>query len=309
MGDSTPAQHGGEYRQFLPDLSVPRFTIMAKQDAHEYAEEFKNSGNPPWLHGLYLHWLKLLKEPFKGVTSDGKPNRSCRTHTSPRTNLTSQGTVRPDLFQVQDEGMPIDAIVAATEAVIAQCNEAQLTRLKYHLDSCEWRTWSNPEFLLSDKGLRLDELSASLRDAIMTVLRTTLSPEGYDKAVGAMRINGFLGELVKTPVVVNEFSYNFVLFGEPATDAPWGFSFYGHHLCLIVFLYKSQVVMSPWFTGAEPNLIDEGPLQGTRILETEEIMGLRLMQSLPPNVQAKAQIYKKMKDPAMPHGEVPGDPP
>ena len=65
------ASHGGEYRQFLPDLSIPRFTTMQKQDAHVYAEAFKQGGIPPWLHALYLHWLELLKEPFKGVTNDG----------------------------------------------------------------------------------------------------------------------------------------------------------------------------------------------------------------------------------------------
>lgn len=63
--------HGGEYRQYLPDLSLPRFTIMQKQDAHEYAKEFIMGGNPPWLHGLYLHWRKLFQDPFKGITNDG----------------------------------------------------------------------------------------------------------------------------------------------------------------------------------------------------------------------------------------------
>ncbi len=63
--------HGGEYRQFLPDLSIPRFTIMQQQDAHVYAEAFKKGGVPPWLHALYLHWLEMVKEPFKGVTNDG----------------------------------------------------------------------------------------------------------------------------------------------------------------------------------------------------------------------------------------------
>jgi hypothetical protein len=70
--ETAQAAHGGEYRQFLPDLSIPRFTTMRKQDAHVYAEAFKKSGIPPWLHGLYMHWLKLLEEPFKGVTSDGE---------------------------------------------------------------------------------------------------------------------------------------------------------------------------------------------------------------------------------------------
>ncbi len=72
--------HGGEYRQFLPDLSIPRFTTMQKQDARVYAEAFKKGGVPPWLHALYMHWLKMLKEPFKGVTSDGTKELSALEH-------------------------------------------------------------------------------------------------------------------------------------------------------------------------------------------------------------------------------------
>lgn len=68
---STAAPRVATYHQYLPDLSIPRFTAMQKQDAHEYAKEFKEGGMPPWLHGLYLHWRKLLQEPFTGVTNDG----------------------------------------------------------------------------------------------------------------------------------------------------------------------------------------------------------------------------------------------
>ncbi|KAK3334830.1 hypothetical protein B0H65DRAFT_480007 [Neurospora tetraspora] len=278
--------HGGEYRQYLPDLSIPRFTTMQKQDAHEYAKEFIEGGNPPWLHGLYLHWRKLFQDPFKGITNDG--------------------TVRPNLFTLQDEGMPIDSIVSATNKLLSLLTPQQRSAVTYHIDSPEWRTWSNPEFLLSNKGIRLDEVPSSTRDAVLAVLQSTLSPEGYAKALGAMRINGFLGDLVQAPRVCNEFSYNFVLFGSgPSTTQPWGFSFYGHHLCLNVFLYKTQVVISPWFTGAEPNLIDDAgsPYAGTRILQEEEKLGLQLMQSLSAAQQAKAQVYKLLRDdPAMPKG-------
>lgn len=137
---------------------------------------------------------------------------------------------------------------------------------------------------------------------MLKVLETTLSPEGYAKAVGAMRTNHFLGELCDCAGVMNEDSYNFCLFGAPSAVAPWGFSFYGHHLCLNVFLYKSQIIVSPWFTGAEPNEIDDGPYAGTRILNVEEDLGLRLMQSLPAETQEACQIYKEMHDPAMPPG-------
>lgn len=178
----------------------------------------------------------------------------------------------------------------------------QASRTLLHIDSPEWRTWSNPEFLISDKGIRLDSIPAPLRDSVLAVLKETLSPEGYEKALGAMRINHFLGELVNAPRVMNDGSYNFVLFGSPSTERAWGFSFYGHHLCLSVFLYRTQIVISPWFTGAEPNMIDSGPHKGTRILDVEERLGLQLMQSLDRESQEKATVYKLLKDPAMPRG-------
>jgi len=136
----------------------------------------------------------------------------------------------------------------------------------------------------------------------LEVLKVTLSPEGYQKALGAMRVNGFLGDLVQAPNILGEYSYNFVLFGQPSTTRPWGISFYGHHLCINVFLYISQIVIAPWCTGAEPNLIDDGDNKGTRILEVDERLGLQLMQSLDGERQSRAQIYKNLKDPAMPWG-------
>lgn len=60
------------YHEFLPNLDQPRFQNMQKQDAHEYAAAFKQDGQPPWLHALYLHWRDLFNEPFRGVTTDGK---------------------------------------------------------------------------------------------------------------------------------------------------------------------------------------------------------------------------------------------
>jgi hypothetical protein len=210
--------------------------------------------------------------------------------------------VKPDLYTLQDEEVPIERIVTAAKDFLTMISASERETVSYHIDSPEWRSWSNPEFLLSNKGLRLDELHFHVRDAILRILSATLSPEGYQKAISAMRINHFLGELVDSSKVMNEFSYNFVLFGNPSTTRPWGFSFYGHHLCLNIFFYQHQIIIAPWFTGAEPNEIDTGPHAGITILRKEEAFGLQLMQSLSPELQQKAQIYKLMHDPAMPPG-------
>ncbi|KAI0141148.1 hypothetical protein F4776DRAFT_550980 [Hypoxylon sp. NC0597] len=281
------AQHG-QFRQYLPDLDTPRFQTIAKNDAYGHAKELLEHHRPPWLYGLYVHWRRLFEEPYKGVTNDG--------------------TVRPNLFKLRDEGVPINAIAAAANTVISQLSPEQASKTILHIDSPEWRSWSNPEFLLSDKGIRLDEIAPELRTSVLALLEATLSPEGYAKARAAMRINHFLGELVRAPRVMNEHSYNFVLFGRVPSNAdeekawPWGFSFYGHHLCLAVFLHGTQIVVSPWFTGAEPNLIDAGPWAGTRILHEEERLGLQLMQSLGEEEKRAARVYEKMRDERMPKG-------
>lgn len=209
------------------------------------------------------------------------------------------GKIIQNLFQVQDDGTPIDRIASSVQIVLAQLTEEQRKRLSYPLNAREWRAWSNPEFLLRPFGLRLEEQTSEVATSILSVLESSFSPEGYQKALAAMRINHFLGEICNVPKVMNKYSYNFLLFGEPSTSKPWGWSFYGHHLCLTAFFRGSQIVVSPTFTGAEPNIIDEGEFSGTQILHVEEALGLKLMQSLPEESKVKARVYKEMKDPAM----------
>lgn len=270
------------FREHLPDLKNARFAKMQQQDAHEYALCFKQDRNPPWVHALWQHWQELFYEPFRGITNDG--------------------VVRKNLFALQDQGVPIAKITKSAQALLNLLSPGQRDRVCYHIDSPEWRSWSNPEFLLSDKGIRLDEVQPEVRDATLQVLRETLSDAGYQKAISAMRINGFLGQLVDAPAVCNEYSYNFAMFGRPSELKPWGFSLYGHHLCLNIFLHRTLITIAPWFTGAEPNEIDEGAFAGTTILRREERLGLELMQSLPNELKEAAQVYKLMNDPKMPPG-------
>ena len=116
-----------------------------------------------------------------------------------------------------------------------------------------------------------------------------------------MRVNHFLGEVVKLPNIMNKYSYNFLLFGTPSSSPsqPWGWLLYGHHLDIACFFKGSQVIMSPSFTGAEPNIIDEGEWKGTEILHKEGNLGLKLMQSLSKEEQQKAQVFKNLRDDGM----------
>lgn len=59
------------FRKHLPDLSLPRFTVMKKQTPYEYAKQFIESGHSPWIHGLFSHWKYILKDSYTGITNDG----------------------------------------------------------------------------------------------------------------------------------------------------------------------------------------------------------------------------------------------
>jgi hypothetical protein len=134
------------------------------------------------------------------------------------------------------------------------------------------------------------------RDAVHDLLKASLSPEGYAKVWTAMLTNAFLGELTTLKNVMNTDSYHFCFFGEPAVDKPWGFNFFGHHLCLNVFSLNGEVVIGPFFVGAEPNIIDDGPEKGTLMLKKEEEAGLALMKSFSTEQQQKATIQGDIDD-------------
>lgn len=151
----------------------------------------------------------------------------------------------------------------------------------------------------STGGIRLDETTAEIQQAIHAVLEASLSPEGYKKAVGCTLTNEFLGELVNGLSVLNRHSYNFRLFlpestKKPSTTEPWGWTFFGHHLCLAVVFVGGSMVIGPTFMGAEPDRIDVGEHKGLRLFNKEEIHVLNLMRDLSPENQKKAQLNEGM---------------
>jgi hypothetical protein len=265
------------FRELLPGPDHRARAGIAERDAYSHADRFLAT---PRGQALADSYNARLAQPFFGVTADGQR--------------------LPDLYKLADNGAPVDVMVAAARHVLSVCSSEQRAKVSFALDAPNWRMWSNPELYINRYGLRLDELPEQLRAAILAVLRASLSPRGFEKARACMLMNEFLGQLVGGPRVLNQYSYNFSLFGEPALDAPWGWQLHGHHLALNCLVIGKQLVISPTFMGAEPNIIDEGPHRGLTILDGEERAGLRLMQSLPSALRDRAQTYKLMYDPSMP---------
>lgn len=270
------------FRAHLRSPGDPRIAGIAEFDAYSFADATMRNERA---RALFDVWLERYRSSdFTGITSDGH--------------------CIPGLYSLSAEGAPAEAMCAAATRVLALTTPAQRASLCHPLDAREWRAWMNPEVYLHRFGLRLDEIEMSMRDAILDVLEASLSPEGFDRARTLMRINHFLGELVDAPHVMNEFSYNFNFFGEPSTSEPWGWNFYGHHLCLNCLVLDEQMVLTPVFMGAEPNCIDAGPHAGASVFTQEESLGLALMRGLPVPLQHQARLYARKRDPAMPAGRV-----
>jgi len=270
------------FRDHLRPPDDPRIASLCELDAYSHAERMLSH---PVAHQLFDRWRELYEHSeFRGITT--------------------QGECVPGLFTLQDEQAPVQTSIQAAEHLLQGLTPEQTAIVQHAHDAKQWRAWMNPEVYMMRFGLRLDEQEPQTRDDILAVLRASLSPQGFQRARQLMQINHFLGELVNAPRVMNEYSYNFNLFGTPSATEPWGWNFYGHHLCLNCRFIGNQMVVTPVFMGAEPHAIDVGPLAGMPVFDLEERAGLELMQSLPLNLQQQAQLYALKRDPAMPPGRV-----
>lgn len=276
-GGRSVTNNSNNFRDLLFPLDSPRLTGVRGLDPYTYSRELIKGDLPKQ---VVDKWVALAEEPYRGITTDGQ--------------------LQTGLFRLADEGAPVAAMTAAAQTLLARLSDPEREKLCCRIDGPQWRHWSNPEFMIRPGGLRLEELSAESRNAVLGLLRASLSPAGYEKARGCMLTNAFLGELCNLPALMNEWSYNFVLFGEPSAQHPWGWSLYGHHLVLNCFVLGRQMVISPTFMGAEPNVIDAGPHAGLSLFNDEEQIGLELMRSLPDGVREKAITYYQMQDPKMP---------
>ncbi|EXJ96300.1 hypothetical protein A1O1_01426 [Capronia coronata CBS 617.96] len=272
------------WRDYIPPPDTPRSKELARSNTYQWAEA---RCSEPFVSGWMQAWEGLLGEPYKGITVNGQSI--------------------PDLYHLDDDGaggpgtpVPVAAMVRAAQIVLGEASADQRRLIVREIDAPEWRRWMNPEIYVYRHGVRLEEVSDALVEAIHGLMRASLSPAGYVKAAGCMKVNDFLGKVVDGTKVLNERSYNFTMFGEPSQVEPWGWQLHGHHLDMNCLVVRRQMVLSPVFMGAEPNVIDEGPNKGTELFTDQEQTALQLVQSMDQPTRARVRIYKQLSGPEFP---------
>jgi hypothetical protein len=231
--------------------------------------------HPTALPGLLIDLVdfgqRALAEPFRGITSDG--------------------SIRPDLFPLLARGPSTRPVVEAGAAFLETLTTTQRAAVTLPIDSDAWRRWCNVHIYLMRHGLLLEDLDQRQREGALGLIRACTSARGFDNHRNVMRLNEHLAEITESPDEYGEWAYFISIFGTPSDDQPWGWQLDGHHLNVHCFMLGDQMVMTPAFLGAEPCHAKSGRYAGTRMFDDELRDGLSVVRSLTPDQAGKAVVY------------------
>ena len=165
---------------------------------------------------------------------------------------------------------PTDAtarIVAAAQALMSTLDAAGRAKVQYPFDSPQKKRWSNlPTGIFERQGLRIGDVTPAQRAAVMTLLSTALSKDGYQKVVEIMRGDEVLrttdggrggrgrgrGRGPGGGPAFGLDEYYLAFLGTPSTTEPWMLQFGGHHLAINLTLAGRQATMAPSLPAAQP---------------------------------------------------------
>ncbi|GAB7036644.1 hypothetical protein JCM9533A_04910 [Catenuloplanes niger JCM 9533] len=115
--------------------------------------------------------------------------------------------------------------------------------------------WSNlPHGVFDREGLMVGDLAQSKVDAFLTMMRATLSPEGYHRVIDEWAADDALAS--RRGGSIGRQYYWFAIIGEPSPTEPWQWQFGGHHLSVNATVEGDALSMTPSFLGAEPATYD-----------------------------------------------------
>ncbi len=157
-------------------------------------------------------------------------------------------------------------IVASAQAFLTTLDDAGRFKVQFAFDSKQKARWSNlPSPMFERQGLRMGDLTKPQRTAVMTLLSTALSKDGYRKVTEIMQGDEVLhkqqgsgNQAAGGPpgggggVRFGEDEYYLAFVGTPSTTAPWMLQFGGHHLAINLTMAGSQATMTPSLPAAQP---------------------------------------------------------
>jgi hypothetical protein len=221
------------------------------------------------------------------------PAKSLRAQDSPPMPTTVAGGAQHN----PAAGKATGEIAEAAKTFLATLDETQRGKVVYDFkDDAQRRRWSNfPMFRRG--GLPIGSLTQPQRDAAMTLLKTALSPQGYQKVQQIVEADETLKKEEGNNIFGRDLYYiSFV--GQPSPTEPWMIQFGGHHLGLNITLVGEQGTLAPSHTGAQPAIYQ---LEGktVRPLGGETDKAFALMSSLDITQSKQVLLGFEMRDLAL----------
>ena len=185
---------------------------------------------------------------------------------------------------------PAHAPVALASAFLSVLDESQRQKTVFKFNDAERHNW---HFVpKSRNGIPLKELNPKQQEAAFSLLKGSLSQQGYEKATAIMQLENVLREVENRPAnddYRDAGKYFFTIFGVPSDTAVWGWRLEGHHLALNFSSATGNVVSAtPLFMGSNPAIVPLGKEKGKQVLKAETELGFALLNSLSPPQRAKA---------------------
>ena len=203
---------------------------------------------------------------------------TAHTHDRPHTHPQAAGEMR-----------------SAALALLASLDANQKSAISFSYYDGERIFWYYPP--LNRHGLALRDMNEAQRKLAYDLMATGLTEDSNRKAQLIIEHEAVLGPLEKEQGRVtwdrNPLLYSWTIFGDPGSDAePWGWRVEGHHVSLHYSVWGDWVLsMTPFFFGANPAEVRNGPKQGLRILGDSQDIALELMDSLDSGQKSRAVIY------------------
>src|SRR5580765_6983391 len=199
-------------------------------------------------------------------------------------------------------------IVGAAQEVVKTLDDAGRTKVQFPFDGPQKAGWSNlPSGIFKREGLRLADLTAPQKAAVMNLLTVALSRDGYRKVTEIMRGD----EVLRTGQsggggrggrgtggggpAFGEDEYYLAFVGTPSTATPWMLQFGGRHLAINLTLAGSRASMTPSLPAAQPaSYIVEG--REIRPLGKENDKAFALINALDASQRSQAILTYRVSD-------------
>ena len=176
-----------------------------------------------------------------------------------------------------------DRLPAAARAVIEILTPEQRASALYAVDAPEKLDF---HFIPRARpGLSLKEMSAEQRARVAHLLVVALGAEAAAQVDAVRSLDDVLRWMVESQGGKADHRdsalYALAIFGTPDARQPWAFRFEGHHVSVTVSCDgQGGISFSPFFLGASPAQVAQGPRAGLRALAAEQDLGLELFAGL-----------------------------